>query len=32
VSFSLGGRYYVEKAAGGPDWGMQFTVALIYPK
>lgn len=32
VSFSLGGRYYVEKAAGGPDWGMDFTVSLLFSK
>ncbi len=32
VSFSLGGRYYIEKATGGPDWGMDFTVSLLFPK
>ena len=32
MSISLGGRYYAEKAAGGPDWSLNFTVALLFPK
>lgn len=32
VSFQLGGRYYAEKPRGGPDWGLRFTVALVFPK
>jgi len=31
VSFSLGGRYYAQKLAAGPDWGMDFTVSLLFP-
>ena len=32
VQFELGGRYYAEKPDGGPDWGLRFTVTLLFPK
>lgn len=32
VSFALGYRNYVSKPEGGPDWGMSFTVTLLFPK
>jgi hypothetical protein len=32
VSFSIGGKYYAEKPAGGPDWGLRFAVTLLFPK
>ncbi|MGH8863655.1 MAG: transporter [Burkholderiales bacterium] len=32
VSFTFTYRNYVEAPAGGPDWGLSFTVTLLYPK
>ena len=32
IQFQLGGRYYAEKPDGGPDWGLRFTVTLLFPK
>lgn len=32
VSFQLAYINYVEKPEYGPDWGIQFTVTLLYPK
>jgi len=32
VAFVAGGRYYVEKPDGGPDWGLRFAVILLVPK
>jgi len=31
---SIGGgvRYYLEKPAGGPDWGVRISVALLFPQ
>jgi hypothetical protein len=31
---SIGGgvRYYVEKPAGGPDWGVRLTLTLLFPQ
>lgn len=31
VSFQLGYRYYAEKAANGPDWGLRFSVTFVFP-
>jgi hypothetical protein len=31
VAFQLGARYYAEKPAGGPDWGLRFAVTLLFP-
>jgi hypothetical protein len=32
VSFQIGGRYYAEKPSSGPDWGLRFTMTLVFPK
>ena len=32
VQFSLGGRYYAEKPADDPDWGLRFAVTFLFPK
>lgn len=32
VQFSLGGRVYADRPRGGPDWGLRFTVTLLFPK
>jgi len=32
VSFQVGGRYYADKPTGGPDWGLRFTVTLVFPE
>jgi hypothetical protein len=32
IAFQLGVRYYAEKPAGGPDWGLRFTTTLLFPK
>jgi hypothetical protein len=32
VSFGIGTRFYAERPAGGPDWGLRFTVTLLFPK
>lgn len=32
VAFQFGARYYGEKPAGGPDWGLRFTMTLLFPK
>jgi len=32
VSFGLDGRWYAEHAAGGPAWGLVFTVTFLFPK
>jgi hypothetical protein len=32
VAFALGARYYVDKPADGPDWGLRFAVILLFPR
>jgi hypothetical protein len=32
IQFQLGGRYYLDRPTGGPDWGLRFTVTLLFPK
>jgi hypothetical protein len=32
ISIALGGKYYAEKSEGGPEWGLRFTVTLLFPK
>ena len=32
VSVGLDGRWYAEHAVGGPEWGVVFTVTLLFPK
>ncbi len=29
---TLGGRLYAERPAGGPDWGLRFTMTFLFPK
>lgn len=31
VSFALGGRYYLDSPAGGPDWGIRASLVLLFP-
>jgi hypothetical protein len=32
VNFQLGGRWYADKPSGGPDWGLRFTITLVFPE
>jgi len=32
ASFSGGPRVYIDSPSGGPDWGVRFSVTLLYPK
>ena len=32
VQISAGARYYAEKPAGGPEWGLRFAVTFLFPK
>lgn len=32
ISIGVGGRYYVDKPSGGPDWGLRLTMAFLFPK
>lgn len=32
VSFAAGYRNYLQTPAGGPDWGLTFTVTFLFPK
>ncbi|MEM1084880.1 MAG: transporter [Verrucomicrobiota bacterium] len=32
TQWQLGGRYYVEKPDNGPEWGLRFSVTLLFPK
>ena len=32
VSFQIGGRYYAEAPDNGPEWGLRFTVTLLFPE
>jgi len=32
IAFQLGVRYYAEKPAGGPDWGLRFVTTFLFPK
>lgn len=32
VSYAGGVRAYLDKPAGGPDWGLRFVLTLLYPK
>jgi hypothetical protein len=32
VALTVGGRYYADKPAGGPDWGLRLAVILLYPR
>jgi hypothetical protein len=32
VQFQIGARYYAEKPADGPEWGLRFAITLLFPK
>jgi len=32
LQLSLGVKYYAERPAGGPDWGVRFAITLLFPK
>jgi hypothetical protein len=32
IAFQVGYRYYAERPAGGPDWGLRFTITFLFPK
>lgn len=32
VDFAIGGRSYLDRPAGGPNWGVKFTVTFMLPK
>jgi hypothetical protein len=32
VQFTLGAKYYAEKSANGPEWGLRFAVTFLFPK
>lgn len=32
IQFSLGAKYYAEKPANGPEWGLRFAVTFLFPK
>lgn len=32
VNLQFGGRYYAQRPIGGPDWGLRFTVTLVFPQ
>lgn len=32
ISLQLGYRYYAEKPSSGPDWGLRFSVTLLFPR
>lgn len=32
VKLALGGRLYAERPAGGPDWGVRFTMTFVFPE
>ena len=31
LKLTLGGRLYAERPAGGPDWGLRFTMTFLFP-
>lgn len=32
MSFQIGGRYYADAPAGGPEWGLRATLTLLFPQ
>jgi hypothetical protein len=32
VQFAVGPRYYAERPEGGPEWGVRFTMTLLFPR
>ncbi len=31
INVSLGGRYYIDKPTGGPDWGLRLMITFVLP-
>ena len=31
LSLQIGARYFAETPAGGPDWGLRFTITPLFP-
>ena len=32
IAFQLGYRYYAQRPANGPDWGLRFSITFLFPK
>jgi len=32
IALQLGYRYYAQRPADGPDWGLRFTITFLFPK
>lgn len=32
ISVQLGGRYWAESPAGGPEWGLRLNIVLLFPR
>jgi len=32
IALQVGARYYAERPAGGPDWGLRFDITFLFPK
>ncbi|MGO8836248.1 MAG: transporter [Limisphaerales bacterium] len=32
IAFQFGYRYYAQRPANGPDWGLRFTITFLFPK
>lgn len=32
IQIGIGGRYYVQKPSGGPDWGLRLVFTMLFPK
>lgn len=32
ISLQIGGKYYADAPAGGPEWGLRTTITLLFPK
>ena len=32
IQIGIGGRYYVEKPTGGPNWGLRLVLTMLFPK
>lgn len=32
VSYAIGGRVYLDRPSGGPDWGIRIAVTFLFPK
>jgi hypothetical protein len=32
IELDLAGRWYAERAPGGPQWGLNLTLTFLFPK